>query len=88
MDKLRELVGKLHATMRLYSHVGLHEIARQKNANKIHLQSCLKLGTLNALSHYVQDGVGKYGFKEFTQPFQKHKLTNHEGTSVTFQGDG
>jgi hypothetical protein len=70
MDNLRELVGKLHATMRLYSHVGLHEIARQKNAHKIHLQSCLKLGTLNALSHYVQDGVGKYGFKELLNLFK------------------
>jgi hypothetical protein len=51
-------------------HVGLHEIARQKDANKIHLQSCLKLGTLNALLHYVQDGVGKYGFKEFLNLFK------------------
>jgi hypothetical protein len=50
--------------------VGLHEIARQKIANKIHLQSCLKLGTLNALSHYVQDGVGKYGFKELLNLFK------------------
>jgi hypothetical protein len=69
MDKLRELVGKLHATMRLYSHVGLH-VARQKNANKIHLQSCLKSGTLNPLLHYVQDGVGKHGFKELINLFK------------------
>jgi hypothetical protein len=71
---LRELVGKLHATMRLYSHVGLHEIARQKNANKIHLQSCLKLGTLNALSHYVQDGVGKYMDSKNYSTFSKTQI--------------
>lgn len=87
MDKLRELVGKLHATMRLYSHVGLHKSARQKNSNKIHLQSLLEVGYFECFVALCAGWSWKIWILRITQPFQKQKLTNHEGTSVTFQGD-